>query len=650
MAKLSVRHLGQEIASVELAEGMEYFAGRAPESALMLPNEKGISRQHIKFYQRNGVWVAELLSRFGDLILSGKTTKVIELVDNCTFTAAPFEFVFVHHEEPVKPASIGPKEESDELSTEDQTLRLPAVRDNAALSYNQPPLENQMPLPAVDYVPTPPTAYVRIQNKNLNKEQVIKLNGNKWVAGREAGSDILVEDGKASRHHFEITQTSEGFFITDLGSANGTLLNDEELEPNEPWQLAGGDVIQVSKVIITFELQESALVNALVPHAGAQLPYFDPQLMNSIPQQAGWHQPHETAAPPVKKNKVRLALMAIIPLLLYGLFKKDTPAPEATAVNQGELSSTSVTFDSLSPEKKQAVRDSFNLARNMYMQGKYELCLAEIKKLHEIVPAFENSAEFQNHCQQGADLALRQRDKARREQEQAATNRFITEVVNDCRQKFAQKLNLDPLRVCLAPALERDPEHPLVVDLLQTAQIQEEQTQRQQQSLEGIRQRRAAGQRQFERAKSLYKSGALTQALNEYESFLNGNYADLTQERQEAQRDLANVRKELSAKVENFVAQCKSSFDKTQFKEALLACEQALKENPQNSQALSLKSKVVAEMRKELMSIYEDSILEESMGNIDAAKERWKQILEKSVPNEEYYNKAKRGLNKYGGG
>lgn len=61
-----------------------------------------------------------------------------------------------------------------------------------------------------------------------------------------------------------------------------------------------------------------------------------------------------------------------------------------------------------------------------------------------------------------------------------------------------------------------------------------------------------------------------------------------------------------------------------------------------------MRSHSIEEMRKELKSIYEDSVLEESMGNVDGAKEKWKQIMDKSVPGDEYYNRAKRNTDKYG--
>jgi hypothetical protein len=46
--------------------------------------------------------------------------------------------------------------------------------------------------------------------------------------------------------------------------------------------------------------------------------------------------------------------------------------------------------------------------------------------------------------------------------------------------------------------------------------------------------------------------------------------------------------------------------------------------------------------------IYTDSVLEENLGNIESAKDRWRKILEISYTGSDYYRKAKSKLSKYG--
>jgi predicted component of type VI protein secretion system len=52
--------------------------------------------------------------------------------------------------------------------------------------------------------------------------------------GREAGSDIVLEDPQVSRHHARLTLQAGGYVIEDLGSTNGTFINEQRLTGAQP--------------------------------------------------------------------------------------------------------------------------------------------------------------------------------------------------------------------------------------------------------------------------------------------------------------------------------------------------------------------------------------------------------------------------------
>ncbi|MBV9242674.1 MAG: SpoIIE family protein phosphatase [Acidobacteria bacterium] len=72
--------------------------------------------------------------------------------------------------------------------------------------------------------------------------------------GRSARSDICIPDAFASRLHAEIRQEGDAFFLSDLGSANGTKLNGSVVQNTLP--LYPGAEIQIGETRIRFDHEQ----------------------------------------------------------------------------------------------------------------------------------------------------------------------------------------------------------------------------------------------------------------------------------------------------------------------------------------------------------------------------------------------------------
>ena len=73
--------------------------------------------------------------------------------------------------------------------------------------------------------------------------------------GRSRDSDIFLPDQWLSRHHAEILKKDATFFLHDLGSKNGTLLNGEPVHGDR--RLRHGDVITLGEHVLTFSTEEA---------------------------------------------------------------------------------------------------------------------------------------------------------------------------------------------------------------------------------------------------------------------------------------------------------------------------------------------------------------------------------------------------------
>lgn len=649
MNKISLVLNGKILKTIELEEGREYIAGRADDCDFPLSVSRGISRQHLKFFQQDGIWCCESLSKFLHPQVGSENFETLEMTESVSFTLHPFEFRFIASEQQNSP--------SEQILAPQQNALVPSP--SQAEEMEEQPASN-MEATMVGSIQVTPM--LRISYPDTSENETLKLEGQVWTAGRDSDAEIQLHNPKISRKHFELNRNQDGYFITDLGSSNGTYLNGQRLAPHEPTRLSSGDVLRTLDIEISFEIKAANLPVAtaqplsfsgqqwMVPAPWQQLPSeFEATVLNS---KVFLEETPKGLIPKLKsfdwkKNKVRVALGAL-GLLFVFLFFSGPESPKGSTDAASSSSDHIPIFDNLSPEQKMAVKDSLSLARNLYVQGKYSLCLAEIAKLHETVPFYDNSKELESFCIQGHELTQRKLDNDRKEAEKAMVEQKILDVTSDCKEKFDTKGEVDEVRQCLAEAIELNPEHPLIVEQIQRAE-------------DRIREKETLAQQRIERAQRinstlvilskanrLRDSGKLAKAKKEYAKFLDISSASLTSQRAEAKRELASVTSELSKKVGLLMDKCKAFGEANKLKDAYKACDEALKEDPSIKDAKELKEKYLAGLRREMKAIYEDARLEESLGNLETAKEKWKRIREEDLEFDSYHKNSTIKLRQYG--
>jgi DNA-binding response OmpR family regulator len=87
-------------------------------------------------------------------------------------------------------------------------------------------------------------AMLLVQEGNSPKSQWY-LTGASAIIGRDATSDVQIDDRQVSRRHAELNRTPQGYTIRDMGSKNGTFLNGEPIF-DEPRLVRTGDEIGIA--------------------------------------------------------------------------------------------------------------------------------------------------------------------------------------------------------------------------------------------------------------------------------------------------------------------------------------------------------------------------------------------------------------------
>ena len=93
---------------------------------------------------------------------------------------------------------------------------------------------------------TPPAALVAAGGSR------VALAAGRCVLGRQPGCTVVVDDPKVSRRHAEIVGTPGGYVLSDLGSTNGSYVNDELTSTR---LLADGDRLTLGSTTWTFSLE-----------------------------------------------------------------------------------------------------------------------------------------------------------------------------------------------------------------------------------------------------------------------------------------------------------------------------------------------------------------------------------------------------------
>lgn len=74
-----------------------------------------------------------------------------------------------------------------------------------------------------------------------------------FTAGRAADAKLRIQHERVSRRHCEFFEQDGVVFLRDLGSTNGTLVDDAPVDPEVPLALAPGAVIRLGHVAVRID-------------------------------------------------------------------------------------------------------------------------------------------------------------------------------------------------------------------------------------------------------------------------------------------------------------------------------------------------------------------------------------------------------------
>jgi hypothetical protein len=91
-------------------------------------------------------------------------------------------------------------------------------------------------------------------------QQEFNINKSRITIGRRPGNDIVIDHLTVSGQHAAIDTTPNGSFVLDLGSTNGTMVNNQPIKKH---LLQNDDVIDIGKYKLRFQAEKDAQITSL---------------------------------------------------------------------------------------------------------------------------------------------------------------------------------------------------------------------------------------------------------------------------------------------------------------------------------------------------------------------------------------------------
>lgn len=635
MAKLIISKNQNVLMTLELDPAKEYIAGRSPDCTILL-DDVIFSRQHFKIFYSQDKWTVQSISKYSQLSINHRESDYFVLKNDDKFSTFTYEFHFTDSlnlaTDTIKPSTVENTNgiEQEIAHADDKTDQL-ALDDKTFV----PQMTSQEWSIGVPYL---------LLRREDGSTQTMRLEGEYWVMGRDEGCDITVEDPKASREHCEIFYKQKKYFVIDKNSSNGTLVNYKKIPPEQAVPLRSGDEIQIGKLLYIFEIRDPMFHEKLV-NLPAEVDY-SPSVDFGINMKSGGQKVIRVTKNEQKKKLIMICGTAVLLVFMYILSEEE--APQNKNLSSEASGAATKQTDSLSPEQKDFVDKSYNLAKTLYVQGKYELAMTEILKIHALVPEYKDSKEIALYSKNAIDTLMEQKDIERNEQEQKKLASKVEGIVEQCGINYKGHKNTEQLQDCLAPALELDPENTKAAQLVDAANLEDMKKEQLQEQKSYYKGQVAQRKKIFAQAESLKRQGKTLDAISAYSRHIASNLPDPERLEDKSRVEVKNLQQKITDEVSKLKSAAEASYNKKDYRDAIGKLEQALRLNPQDSGTKEKFSTYSRELQSIVKNIYGDSVLEENLGNIDKAKEIWKKIRSMDVTSGEYYKKSGAKLKKYG--
>ncbi len=620
-----------------------FTLGREPHNSLVI-DEPHISRVHAKLEWKENKLILTRISTTGKLIFDGKNIEHQELsleLGSLSFEIPPYSFTL----------SLEPPEEEG------------VAEPPFPFMINEPSQEEG----AVEKAQALETEETKITARPIKAKLIIlqgmsphmsyDLLGDEIILGRDAECDITLEDSKVSRDHAHIYVKNHTYMLKDSGSTNGTFLNHQKIDGEKP--LSSSDQIQMGDCILQFALVDEAY--ELVPashlspdatHSGTLAPTWEPQ----TPSYALKH-PRTPFLKILKQKKIFFALGSL--MILLGLFLLMEQKPKSpTERTIAEESKTKA-----HPEKKadelagltdvdrEYVLAKMQEAKDYYKNRQYEKAQLVVQEALRIAPDYKSALDLNAIIRQTFEdqsLEAQRREAQREEKKLEEEIHYHLSIALDYfnRQQWEKALEEYDKVLELQPDLEEAQKRRQIVQEKLSGKTPASEEKPKVAVHKHPPSQKKQAEKLLARGSQLAQEGKMKEALETWRKVLRLEGLN-PQYYAKAEQFITFTKEQMEQKYLPLLTQAKVLIDSKEYLKAKEILDGILQEHPTHPEAKATLERVFFALHGLAKKEYTEAIIDENVGRIDSAKEKFKWIVERIPASDEYHQKAKNKLKKY---
>jgi|GEM_PF-7067780 len=666
MIKISVYNADSLIQEFESAEDKEITVGRAQGCSLRL-DEASISRLHAVIFPLGGGWVLQRKANFGAVLLNEQE------VENA------------------------PLEGGEEIKIGNFSLRIEITEAQpTALTGSRPVVTSSRNLVTTaggggdsedgrtKFVTAGVSALFRMEPGSGNLDEFL-MEKDVALFGRGSNCDVVLTEKKASRKHFEVRRQGLSFFLKDLNSANGTLVNGVAVTEAE---LVAGDHIQVGESKIQFSIENKEFfakqdqflpvpahlqqasagpdMGALgMPGDGASVQEYGPDGQPIAPAPSGEEiGPDGTPLPPKpnsntdfighakykwakipKAQRMRyLAIFVVGSLVMAMLGGPDEE--KVKVVKKPPVAGQIRRFEDLTPKNQAFVREQYKALLGAQEKKDYQTMFERSRNILSLVDEYNDTKSYESIAKRGLDAIEEEKKRKALEEKQAAIRREVAALEEKGQAIFERALvdaKARPDLVAMTKEIYvKDPNNRKAQEWLAKVKEKEEEEKREAEMARAKEELRQKAEDAYEAVNKIYQAKKYIEAIKASEGLADVGWTEqayldkVDKLKSDIRTELKSVLDPLLREAQN---QRQDGGDLVKAKEMYL---EVLKVDGANQEARMGLDTIRETLHLRAKRFYAEAILAESVSELIEARDKYEKCLH-TAPEEDIYRKRCRG-------